>query len=82
MTIVSSDEDLTLFLDDLIKVLRKYNYDISPFTLRRITKPGIILGGFSSLNGDGVLKPDYYKMAEEDIATILLQDEEGKNENT
>lgn len=58
---VTTDEDLELFLDDLGNVLNKYHYDISPFTLRRISDPDIIVGGFSSLEGDGVLKPEYFK---------------------
>ena len=73
---VSNDEDLLLFLEDLGKLLRKYHYDISPFTLRRITDPSIVINGFTSLKGDGILSPQYFKLNDEKRA--MLGDE---NEN-
>ena len=71
---ISNDEDIELFLEDLGRVLRKYHYDISSFSLRRITNPEIILGGFRA---EGIMFiPEYFTMSEENRK--ILWDEDNK----
>jgi DNA-directed RNA polymerase subunit H (RpoH/RPB5) len=70
----SNDEDLDLFLEEFGKLLRKYHYDISPFTLRRIATDDVVLGGFAARNGDGVISPEYFKATPE-ILKIIEEDE-------
>lgn len=73
---VTSDEDLELFLVDLGRVLRKYHYDISPFTLRKISDPTIVIGGFSALNRDGVLSPKYFRLTPENLKLLGNEEDE------
>ena len=70
----SNDEDLDLFFNEFGKLLRKYHYDISPFTLRRIATDDVVLGGFAARNGDGVISPEYFK-ATPKILKIIEEDE-------
>ena len=80
-TMKSNDEDLELFLEDFGHILRKYNYDISPFSLRKITDTSIILGGFRADMKDGepfsnVLVPEYFIRSKRNLDIIG-----GGNEN-
>jgi hypothetical protein len=74
----SNDEDLKLFLEEFGRLLNKYHHAITSFSLRRISDFKIVTGGFSSLKGDGVLKPEYYTLTEKARKII---DDEDKNEN-
>ena len=69
---ITNDEDIELFLEDLGRVLRKYHYDISPFSLRRITDPKIIIGGF---RGERMMFiPEYCTMSEENRKILWDKD--------
>ena len=54
MTMVSSDEDLELFLGEFLVLLEKYRYLITPFYLRKI-HPEVIY--FSTFESQGFDKP-------------------------
>lgn len=48
---ISNDEDLELFLDELLQLLRKYNYIISTFALVKLF-PGIVYESWFNAEND------------------------------
>jgi hypothetical protein len=54
---ISSDEDFTLFLEEVANLLTKYHYKISNFTVGRLVDPEVVCIGFKSLDDNRTVTP-------------------------
>jgi len=67
MGIISTDEDLELFLEEFGQLLNRYHYKIDDFRLQKLKDPNFLVAGFTSDGCEfGYLRLMWYRKNEND----------------